>query len=260
MSLRAQLSLLFEDKDLYNQFIVPCKQAKSLNGIIIRCLSAYYYNEEVRNMIEGSPIHFEDDASSNTSTQEICQNIRNTLMMQSIIAGELEATINNGTQSVEDILSRTNKMATESGLAKEQQTGSGGSILQIEQQNADVLGTIQSHPEKVSVPASDATFTLLITAIRKLAETSGNQEVIAMLHGEEDSQSQPVKEIESSVPVAEVISVPEQVVQEPVVEVPKEEPKPTEDLSFDVEDDFAPDEVKVDATQSMLGLIESLGF
>ena len=86
-SMRAQLSLLFTDKTLYDEFIVPCKNDRRLHSIIMKCLSAYYYNAEARNLIEGSELHKDEEVTEKiNSHQDSINNIRDLLAMQGFIS------------------------------------------------------------------------------------------------------------------------------------------------------------------------------
>lgn len=136
MALRAQISLMFKDKDLYENFIVPSKTEKVLNEIIIKCLSAYYYNEEVRNKIEG--ISMEDVVSDETivtDSQQICNSIREALAMQSFMASELENTISNGIDDINNIMDKVDDMTESSGFVKPTQTEYGAGIPLLDLKN-----------------------------------------------------------------------------------------------------------------------------
>lgn len=52
--MRVQLSLNFEDEELFKGFIEPYKRCRCLNSLIKKLLSAYYYNPDIRYLIEGT--------------------------------------------------------------------------------------------------------------------------------------------------------------------------------------------------------------
>lgn len=131
MSLRVQLSLLFDDKAVYDGLVMPFKQSKELNSLIIRCLSAYYYNEDVRNMIEGDSYEQLNNEDV-TSSQDICDNIRNILAMQSFMAQELQNTVEDGADEFNDILNNVNQKAEDYGVAKQTTDESGNANLRLE--------------------------------------------------------------------------------------------------------------------------------
>ena len=51
--MRVQLSLNFEDEELFKGFIEPYKRCRCLNSLIKKLLSAYYYNPDIRALFEG---------------------------------------------------------------------------------------------------------------------------------------------------------------------------------------------------------------
>lgn len=99
MSMRAQLSLLFDDENLFDNFIKPYKEEKLLNNLIIKCLSAYYYDEDIRNGVEGQSKDL-SGVDEVTSTQSLVDGIRASLIMQDFLASELQDTIDAGTPDV----------------------------------------------------------------------------------------------------------------------------------------------------------------
>lgn len=173
MAMRAQLSLIFEDEELYNSFIIPYKENRLLNNVIIKCLSSYYYDEEIRNRIEGITLE-EVVEETVTSTQELCDNIRASLLMQDFLASELQSTLANGTEDVENILQQTNKFAEQSGVAKTAQSEYSSEILQISDGGRDL-------PKPPTGVSSNSAFNILVNAVIKLAMSMGNTEVVALL-------------------------------------------------------------------------------
>ena len=81
-TMRAQVSLVFDDQSLFENMIEPYKAEKLLNGLILKCLSAYYYDTEVRNRVDGVT-----QDSFNSQAQGLCNEIRASLLMQDFIAG-----------------------------------------------------------------------------------------------------------------------------------------------------------------------------
>lgn len=236
MSMRAQLSLLFDDENLFDNFVIPYKNEKLLNSIIIKCLSAYYYNEEVRNLIEGTNLDEVSDSEEVTSTQSLVDGIRASLIMQDFLASELQNTIEAGTEDVSNILNRTNDVAEQTGVAKTTTTEYGASVLKIEQHNLDLSGQQPKQQGTTEASQSNDTLKILLMAVTKLAEASGNSEVVNLLHSSPaESQNNATAEVpktESSVPQQEVfITEPK---QEPVSTVET----PVQTSSYEVEEDF----------------------
>lgn len=236
MSMRAQLSLMFDDENLFDNFVKPYKDEKLLNNLIIKCLSAYYYNEEVRNLIEGTSLDDVADSEEVTSTQSLVDGIRASLIMQDFLASELQNTIDAGTEDVSSILNRTNEAAEKSGVAKTTQTEYGASVLKIEQHNLNLGTSQESSTSTDTATEPNDTLKILIMAVSKLAEASGNSEVVNLLHSSSASEQTVVKsdvsKTESVIPKQEVLN--EQVIAQPVSEVTE----PVTSNNFEVEEDF----------------------
>lgn len=174
-----------DDEELFDRFIKPYKEEKLLNNLILKCLSAYYYNEEVRNLIEGTSL---DDSVPVADTQSLVDGIRADVATQKFLADELQKTIEAGTEDVSEILNRNNKATEKSGVAKTTQTKYGASVLKVEQHNLN-LDTKKPEPEQEQSEAkSDDTLKILVMAVSKLAEANGNKEVVDLLNNQDTSK------------------------------------------------------------------------
>lgn len=260
MSMRAQLSLMFDDENLFDNFVKPYKDEKLLNNLIIKCLSAYYYNEEVRNLIEGTSLDDVADSEEVTSTQSLVDGIRASLIMQDFLASELQNTIDAGTEDVSSILNRTNEAAEKSGVAKTTQTEYGASVLKIEQHNLNLGASQESQASIDSFTEPNDTLKILIMAVSKLAEASGNSEVVNLLHSS-SSNEQVVAQIdvpktESTIPKQEVLN--EQSIVQPVSKVTDSVTSNSFEVDEDfieetpvaAKDDFAPEQISNTASQN----------
>lgn len=260
MSMRAQLSLMFDDENLFDNFVKPYKDEKLLNNLIIKCLSAYYYNEEVRNLIEGTSLDDVADSEEITSTQSLVDGIRASLIMQDFLASELQNTIDAGTEDVSSILNRTNEAAEKSGVAKTTQTEYGASVLKIEQHNLNLGASQESRASTGSFTEPNDTLKILIMAVSKLAEASGNSEVVNLLHSS-SSNEQVVAQIdvpktESTIPKQEVLN--EQLIVQPVSKVTDSVTSNSFEVDEDfieetpvaTKDDFAPEQISSTASQN----------
>lgn len=169
MSMRAQLNLLFDDENLFDNFIKPYKEEKLLNNLIIKCLSAYYYDENIRKGIEGQTEDL-SGVDKVTDTQSLVDGIRASLIMQDFLASELQNTIDAGTEDVSSILNRTNEAAEKSGVAKTTQTEYGASVLKIGQSDSN---TNNNKSESEHKQPEDDLSIKVIDLVKSLAE-SGN--------------------------------------------------------------------------------------
>lgn len=185
MSMRAQLNIMTDDEELFDNFIKPYKNEKLLNNLILKCLSAYYYNEEVRNLIEGTSL---DDSEPVAGTQSLVDGIRADVATQKFLADELQKTIDAGTKDVSEILNRTNKAAEKTGVAKTTKTEYGASILKIGQYNSNTDVKESEPKQEQSEVKSDDTLKILVMAVSKLAEANGNKEVVDLLNNQDASK------------------------------------------------------------------------
>ena len=233
MSMRAQISLQFADADLFENFVTPYKENRLLNSLIIKCLSAYYYNEDVRNLIEGTSMSDATNGEEVQSTQSIVDNIRASLVMQDYLATELQSTIDNGTEDIDNILNKTNEVARQTGVAKPSQTESGSNVLQIETKNLNGEGSGESSASDLKGFDNNAAVNLLLNCVLSLAKSSGNTEVQNLINhsglGVADA-----KESVSSETVSKSVQT----------EVPMEQDKVTPiSTKIEVEDDYVVEEV-----------------
>lgn len=98
---RVQLSLIIEDNDVFNNLVIPSKQSKDLHPLCIRLLSAYYYNEEVRNLVDGITEDYEE--VSDSPVMDAINNLRNNLAMQAFLGSDLAQILENGAEDIADI-------------------------------------------------------------------------------------------------------------------------------------------------------------
>ncbi len=112
MGLRTQVSLQFSDQAMFDEFIVPRRDERTLNSLIVRCLTSYYNNPEVRALID-------DEVVDAQSTDDIISNVRNFVTMQDILMSNLEDTIAEGKSDFADVFNKANKQAEDSGVTAE---------------------------------------------------------------------------------------------------------------------------------------------
>lgn len=264
--MRAQVSLMFDDEDLFNNFIIPCKDERRLNGIIVKCLSAYYFNERVRSLVEGESEEEEAVMEGVTSTQSICDSIRASLIMQDYLVEELQQTVDTGVEDVESILSQANKKAESHGFGSSYQTKSGSTILQLEAPKQQTAQETASAGDTATAPAPNNLAAVLCQAVLLLAKDANNSQVAALLQQAGFDQT--------SVAPAEPTETPRQTVASESVTPPVEQSGGFEDsgevVDMDSGNDFeevVPEPVEVaqptkpveeDASDAMMDLFGSL--
>lgn len=131
MTLRAQCSLIFEDEQLYKGLIEPLKQTRELSSVILRCLSAYYYNSEIRSGIDDLANGIKADDPSQEEYSSLIAEMQNMLTLQTAISNKIQNIVEDGIDDVDDVLSTINKQSVKHGFAKETQSEYGTKLLSV---------------------------------------------------------------------------------------------------------------------------------
>ena len=113
-SRRVQLSLICADETLYEGLIVPFKENKELHGLVLRLLSAYYYDGELRNAVDGHDLseYVTQEIKDNTDQNMLFAEVRKTLTAMNFLASSAEDTLGGG---IDDMLGMLNDVAKRSG-------------------------------------------------------------------------------------------------------------------------------------------------
>ncbi len=258
-NMRAQLSLLFTDKELYENFIVPSKNNRMLHSIILKCLTAYYYNADVRNQIEGVEVNNTDVDEEHVRTQqESINNIRDILTMQGFLSQELDNTMQDGIDDFTDVLDRVNKTAESYGAMSSSRNEYGAKSVKLlaltDKQNPE---TGQPEIEEVVLPSDFATTIKDMGEFMSMVKNSGLME---QLQKENDTSGTISEETDEEVIVTDTNDTSEEdstdtvEVQEPKKPTLKRGRKPTKTEESVEEEpiEVAPPPESV-ATESVLG-------
>lgn len=128
MAHRVQLSLQIIEDDFYEGFIEELKANRELNNKVINVLKAYYYNKDIREkvdaFIDGDEI--KEDYDKGTNTDELFADIRNAMAMSNFYANEATQTLEDGTDTINDILNQTSKQAQDDGIINDVKTSEYG--------------------------------------------------------------------------------------------------------------------------------------
>lgn len=224
MAMRAQISLQFSDPDLYNNFILPSKDNKVLNGLIVKCLSSYYYSEEARQAIEGVSLEDLTDTSEIKSTLDICEDIRRSLLTQDFFAEQLSQVIAKGTEDF--TISDINAVAAATHEVKAAKTDYHSTVLKIGgpiQQNASAA---TKQDETSEFTTDNPAISLLIQAVQLIAKSTGVTEAESLLGSIQTSSSEAKPQLVEKTTIS--ASAPEVLMSEPkvdtVISQPVEEP------------------------------------
>lgn len=266
MGLRVQVSLQFADEEMFESFIVPHREDRSLNSLIVRCLTAYYNSAEVRALID-------DDVVEVESTEDLISSMRSFITMQDVLVSGLEDTINTGAEDFSKVVNKVNKTAQESGV-----TPSNTSLIKPSSDSSQASDEVVLQSNQVSA---------IFDALTILASAIGSKDAIDVINknrgGIPRLESKPVAQpaqitqvetpaapepvVESTpepvtVPQPAVVSTSEPVVTPPPVVTPQPEPvvapPPVVTPAPIVEPESKPESDVMDARNAMLDLLGSL--
>ena len=266
---RKQLSLIIRDDELFINFIKPYADIGELNNVIIRCLSSYYYNEKVRDLIDDVQQEVNSDTVQVKSTQDAINDIRQALAMQSFYAESLQDEMEAGIEDMSAILKRTTEKAEEDGLVKTEQRESGNIIARITMKTrvqSDEVADFAKLQENMLESAQHGDYSGAFEASAKMqTELADKLNMIISLLQSGNAKGVDLSNIVSSVEQSEVLSsnnsstndfAPDTDVQN-VIEVPISNPV------MDKEEVITPEPVKeeiIDGSDALGDLLSSLDF
>ena len=109
-NMRVQCSLLIEDEELYTNFIKPLKNNRELHGTIIKLLSAYYRNSQVRALVDN--LDTESLEQEKNEFTNLLDSIKQTVATCAFLTDAAEDELNNGGAVIKDFV---NSVAENSG-------------------------------------------------------------------------------------------------------------------------------------------------
>lgn len=107
MSRRVQLSLLFEDADLYDGLVIPWKANRELSPLVIKLLSAYFYSDEIRGLVDCFREEEIICEEAQSSYEEAINNARNTLAFMNMLTDGAKSVLSGGIEEINSIASAT---------------------------------------------------------------------------------------------------------------------------------------------------------
>lgn len=262
-SLRAQVSLIFSDEDIFDNFITPLKENKELSGTIVKLLTAYYNSEDVRNLVEG--VSFEDleGADQVIDSTEAINQMRQTLAMQDFLFEQAKQTLEDGASEM-DALRRVNDMAKQSGVVKTEHTESGEVIVQLSLENSTLRSEEKQEPkhsDSSNLESRVGKIEEALTSIMSMLQNGAFSQTTAPIKEEsvaekvEDVPKTPILNEESQVLSVEEVheeEIPEPVVEESVPTIPEPENIIEDDSNLETSDEDASSELG-DVLKDLLG-------
>lgn len=222
---RAQVSLIFEDDELFSNLVIGLKQSRDLSPFIIRCMSAYYYNPEVRALIDGH----EEEQEETVDIQAQLDSMRESILMQAIFAEDGLQELQQGTETIGDILQFSSDKCKD---YEESKAANGGTSEASTAQPEPRYNPVQTAPqleksvEDNQQTSKDDVILALLTRMSALETQVGK---IADLFGKGvNLGAEETKQIYEEPEPSETVSSPvsDESVKPPIVEEPKiEEPQ-----------------------------------
>ncbi len=219
--LRKQVSLKFTDSELYHALIEPLHENRQLTDIIIKCLSAYYYNEEWRTIVDGTSTIADsdtifDDGNKQADAKASIKEVRQLLQMQSILMEEFEDTIADGTDSINASMSmaKVNDEMEKRGYVHREQSDSNTTVLTITDNARKVMeqnNTTDTHPTvpnevqpTVISPANGDDMSNLFSQFMNFVASEGAKGIISPQSNVEIPTPAPTEVIEEPTPMLKV--------------------------------------------------------
>ena len=232
-SLRAQVSLIFSDEDIFDNFVTPLKENKELSGMIVKLLTAYYNSEDVRNLVEG--VSFEDleGADQVIDSTEAINQMRQTLAMQDFLFEQAKQTLEDGASEM-DALRRVNDIAKQSGVVKTEHTESGEALVQLSLENSTLRSEEKQEPktfDSSNLESRVGKIEEALTNIMNMLQNGVSNQTTTPIKEEpvvekvEDEPKTTILNEEPQVPTSEVQEeeVSEPIIEEPVPTIPEPE-------------------------------------
>lgn len=210
-SLRVQLSLIFSDEDLFDNFVEPLRDNKELSGMIIKLLSAYYYDENVQCAVDGVSIEDvvkdADKVMDSTEAMDKINAMRQTLAMQDYLFEQAKQTLDDGATEM-DALMKVNDIVKTSGVVKTESDDVGERVIEISMdkstsfdENKDSKNTnddsdLEARVKRIEKAVSD--LTNLINSV-KFTQSSNTSDELSFKDESKDAEKTEVKFDDSKV-------------------------------------------------------------
>lgn len=226
MNNRVQLSLIFEDTDVYENLILPAKKGRFLSELMIKLVLSYYYNDDVRKIVDGDIE--QEDSEFEERRNNLFTSINETLATLDFLSEEGHNITEGGTDLVSDILAGAEKH----GMAEHVETDFGGGYTKVNIEKRPLEIAEKDVEEPIKEPVENNRVDELEKKVLSMEDMLLNmQTMLQALSGTNSGSSDGVEKSDVSID-SSVVSVEEEVA--PVV--------------------------NLDATEDMNSLLSSLGL
>jgi len=223
---RVGTSLIFEDEDFYEEYILPLKLNKQLSPFLIKLLRAYFLDDNVRQAVDSfdlEDIMFSDTGSDNFS--DILADARNTLAMMSVLSESMEDEIKAGKTDIDGMLSKISTINTEREYREETEETEEVMALPVKEAEP-VTETEPTTATKPSATEDNARVEALEKSVEDLSKGMSDMQAMFMTFMQ-SMQAQavppqtivpaPITATNESVGVAEVAEESVEITEEPIV-------------------------------------------
>lgn len=158
-ALRAQVSLVFTDEEVFNNLIIPFKDNKELSNLIIKLLTVYYRDEGIRTEIEGISLNEllgnADQILDSDEAFESINQIRKTLAVQGYLFEEATRVLDDGISNI-DLIMKANDIAKQSGVVKTETTDVGEVVTNLNLEDSTFKEDIEEPTKPSHIDELDA--------------------------------------------------------------------------------------------------------
>ena len=164
---RIQLSLMIADDELYNNLLVKAKEARELHQLTISLYKAYYYNSDVRNLVNNISNARTEDQSEGVS--DVISQMRNNLAMQTFLLNDVANTLEDGVDGIKEAYENGSSVSvgpnTEIKFTQNAQGHTGVKLIQTRNsENSEEI----TEKSPATVPASNSLTTEEVQAFREM--------------------------------------------------------------------------------------------
>ena len=248
---RIQLSLMIADDELYNNLLVKAKESRELHQLTISLYKAYYYNSEVRNLVNNIGNANTTEESSDSGVSDVISQMRNNLAMQTFLLNDVANTLEDGVDGIKEAYATGSSVPvgpnSEIKFTQNAQGTTGVKLIQMknsENSQESVPETPASAPMTNGLTAEEVNaFREMLAIFRKSQTNMFSQSV--------QEVSQPTVQQDVQQDVAETVSLNENSQASFIEEVQTEEIiAPTQEVVTDSSDE---DSEAIDLLDDLLG-------
>lgn len=164
---RIQLSLMISDDELYKNLLVKAKESRELHQLTISLYSAYYYNSEVRNLVNNIGNAHSEEQEEGVS--DVISQMRNNLAMQTFLLNDVANTLEGGVEDIKEAYEKGSSVPVgPNSEIKFTQTSKGNVDVKLIQTRNSENSEENSELKQTPSPISDALTIEEVQAFREM--------------------------------------------------------------------------------------------